>query len=336
MNLPTLNGWDVLKLLKENIKTRHIPVKIMSIDTPHIATKRMGAINFIQKPIEPDQLDIAIKQLISKTQKEKNLLIVEDNDIIRNNLIEILNAKDINIQAVSNAADAIVAIKEKIFDCAIIDIGLPDMNGFTLLKKIKKLHCYLPIIIYSGRDFTKDELKTLREYSESIILKTAESEARLLDETSLFLHRLHSNFTNSQNQILNYSSKNNKTFLNKKVLIVDDDIRNIFALDSLLCERGFITISAYNGKEAILELEKNKDIDIILMDIMMPVMDGYEAIEKIKKDSKNRNIPIIALTAKAQKEDRQKCLDVGADDYITKPIDEEQLLQLMKVWINNR
>jgi CheY-like chemotaxis protein len=237
--------------------------------------------------------------------------------------------------AVSNGEEAIDAVKKRIFDCAIVDIGLPDMNGFKLLKTIKKLNCTLPIIVYSGRDFTKEELKILREFSESIVIKTVESEARLLDETSLFLHRLHENYTYNQKQLLNNHIKEENIFIDKSVLIVDDDIRNIFSLGTLLSEKGFTITSAYNGQEAIVELEKDIKIDIILMDIMMPGMNGYETIENIRKDSRFKSIPIIALTAKAQKEDKQKCLEVGANDYITKPIDQDELLQLMKIWIKN-
>lgn len=208
------------------------------------------------------------------------------------------------------------------------------MSGFKLLKTIKKFNCTLPIIIYSGRDFTKEELIILREFSESIVMKTAESEARLIDETSLFLHRLHKNYTYNQKQLLNRPLVKENIFIDKNVLLVDDDIRNIFSLGTLLSEKGFKIISAYNGKEALLELENNK-IDIILMDVMMPVMNGYETIELIRKDLRFKNIPIIALTAKAQKEDREKCLQVGANDYIKKPIDQEELFQLMKIWIKN-
>lgn len=334
INLPILSGWDVLKSLKSDIKTRHIPVKIISGDMPNVEAKKMGAVNFIQKPIELETLEIAIQKLVSKDTKEKDLLIVEDNDILRENLIEILDSDDVKIMAVSTGTEAIDAVKIKIFDCAIIDIGLPDMTGFKLLKTIKKLNCTLPVIVYSGRDFTKEELKVLREFSESIVIKTVESEARLIDETSLFLHRLHKNFTFNQKQILNNFLEYDDIFINKNVLIVDDDIRNIFALDSLLSNKGFIITSVYNGQEALLEIEKN-EFDIILMDIMMPIMNGYETIENIRNDSRFKDIPIIALTAKAQKEDRLKCLDVGANDYITKPINEEQLLQLMKIWIKN-
>lgn len=334
MNLPIMDGLDVLKLLKADTTTRHIPVKIMSIDEPNMATQRMGAINYLQKPIEPEALQMAINKLILKNKKEKkDLLIVEDNEILRENLSTILRADDINILSARNAKDAIFSAELIDFDCAIVDIGLPDMTGFQLLKILKRTHCNLPIIIYSARDFNSDELKVLREYSESIIIKTVESEERLIQETSLFLHRLHKNLSESHKNILKASSSLETIFNNKKVLIVDDDIRNTFALDSILSNQGMQTIIASNGEEALKRLKEHEDINIILMDIMMPVMNGYETIQTIRKDSKYTPIPIIALTAKAQKEDRQKCLDIGANDYISKPIDNEHLLQLIKVWI---
>jgi signal transduction histidine kinase/CheY-like chemotaxis protein len=336
INLPTLNGWEVLKLLKANVETRHIPVKIMSVETPNIIMKKMGAIDFVQKTGEITQLELSIKDLIISNDKEKQLLIVEDNDIQKENLIDIMKSEDIKVTAVSSGNEAIDLIKNNNFDCAIIDINLFDICGFELLKIIKENNSDLPIVIYSARDFTTNELKILREYSESVVIKTVESEARLIDETSLFLHRLNKNYTTTQKKLLHNSVLRNNTFNGKKILIVDDDIRNIFALSSLLTENGFDIIASYNGEEALKELENDIDIDIILMDIMMPIMDGYETIEKIRNDKRFKKIPIIALTAKAQKKDREKCLNKGANDYISKPIDEEQLLQLMKIWLINK
>ncbi len=336
MNLPVMDGWDVLKLLKADVKTKHIPVKIISADEPNIATKRMGAIDYLQKPVELDELDQALKKLIHVGNKEKkDLLIVEDNNSLRESLIEILNADDINITEASDAKSAVLHVKAKKFDCAIVDIGLPDMDGISLLKILKKHHCELPVIVYSGRDFTAQELSVLRQYSESIVLKTAESEARLVHETALFLHRIESNMSSSQKNLLKTSFFMESSFVDKKVLVVDDDVRNVFSLDALLSDKGMVVKAAYNGREAIdVLMENNNSIDIILMDIMMPIMNGYEAIAEIRKNANYDQIPIIALTAKAQIEDKQKCLDVGANDYMSKPIDNEQLLQLMKLWMN--
>jgi signal transduction histidine kinase/DNA-binding response OmpR family regulator len=329
MNLPILNGWEVLKNLKNDIRTKHIPVKIVSVDEPNIATKSMGAIEYIQKPVTIDRLDKAINSLIKKDSKKiKDLLIVEDNKNLRESLVELLSESDINISAVEDASSAINTVKTKEFDCAIIDIGLPDMDGLKLLKTVKKHNCNLPIIVYTGKEFTTEQLKELREYSESIVLKTAQSEKRLIEETTLFLHRLHNNLNEKQKNIITKEDKDWENLKNKNVLIVDDDMRNVFALSSVLEDNEINTTIATNGKEAIETI--NNNIDIVLMDIMMPIMDGYEAI-KILKNGKYKNIPIIALTAKSQKEDKQKCLEAGANDYLSKPVDYNQLLQLIKI-----
>jgi CheY-like chemotaxis protein/signal transduction histidine kinase len=331
MNLPILDGWEVLKTLKNNNRTKHIPVKIVSVEAPNIATKIMGAVEYIQKPVSSQRLNEAINSLIKKNNKElKELLIVEDDKILRENLAELLSEKDLNITKVENAHDALNHIKKNDFDCAIIDIGLPDMDGFKLLEKVKRLNCKIPIIVYTGREFDAQQLKKLREYSESIVLKTAQSQKRLLEETNLFLHRLHSNLNRKQKDILKKDEENIKILENKNVLIVDDDMRNVFALSSVLEDKLIQTTIASNGKEALEVIDNN--IDIILMDIMMPVMDGYETIKAIRK-SQYKDIPIIALTAKSQKEDKEKCLAVGANDYLSKPVDYNQLLQLMKVLI---
>ena len=337
MNLPIMDGWEVIKHLKQNMKTRHIPVKIISGDEPNQAIKRMGAVDFIQKPIEAKQLDNIITKLIKKAKKEiKDLLIVEDNETLREHLKDIIGEKnsDLNITTVSDAKQSIEAVKIKEYDCAIVDIGLPDMDGFKLLEIIKRYDCNLPIIVYSGRDFTASELKTLREYSESIILKTVESEARLLDETMLFLHRLHKDLTVKQKKLLQKSLDDEIRFVDKKILIVDDDMRNIFSMSSLLENHGLEVVVAYDGREAIETLKSDDGIDMVLMDIMMPVMDGYEAIQTLRKDKKYATLPIVALTAKSQKGERKKCIDIGASDYMSKPIDSEQLIQLIKIWLD--
>jgi CheY-like chemotaxis protein len=331
MNLPIMDGWSVLKNLKDNNTTKHIPVKIISVDEPNINTKIMGAIEYLQKPVTLEQVNKTINNLIAKNKKTvKDLLIVEDNDILRENLKDLLSSTDLNISTTSTAQKAINMVKSKDYDCAIIDIGLPDMDGFKLLEKIKRFHCKLPIVIYTGREFSAEELRTLREYSESIVLKTAQSEKRLIEETTLFLHRIDSNLNIKQKELLRKNDDIIKSLENKKVLIVDDDIRNVFALSSVLEDKNIYTVIASNGKEALEVLDNS--IDIVLMDIMMPIMDGYDTIRQIR-EGVYKDIPIIALTAKSQKEDRQKCLEVGANDYLSKPVDYNQLLQLMKVFI---
>jgi len=336
MGLPILDGWGVLKELKNNPKTRHIPVKIISASEPNIASKSMGAVDYLQKPISPDELHNSIKSLMKiDNNKTKSLLIVEDDRILSDSLIELFDNKDLNITATTDAKSTIEEIKKKVFDCAIMDIGLPDMSGFKLLEMVKRQSCNLPIVVYSGREFTRDELQSLREYSETVVLKTAESEKRLLEETTLFLHRAEEQLSYKQQNILKATVDENFDVLtDKKILIVDDDVRNVFALTSLLEDTIDVQIGiAYNGQEALDILKDDIKFDIILMDIMMPILDGYETMKKIRVNDLIKHIPIIALTAKAQKDDRKKCIDAGANDYIIKPIDHKQLLQLMKIWI---
>ena len=336
MQLPTMDGWTILKELKNDSKTRHIPIKIISANTPDISTKNLGALDFIQKPISYDDLSKTIQSFITIGEKKtKDLLIIEDNEVLSKGLFELFNSEDLNIQIVNNAKSAISATKEKSYDCAIMDIGLPDMSGLKLLETIKKHNCDLPVVVYSGRDFTKDEYQILRKYSETIVLKTAESEKRLIEETTLFLHRAEQQLSPKQKNILKDTlDESLNSLIGKKILIVDDDIRNVFALTALIEDTVDTEISvAYNGQEALDILEKDNNFDIILMDIMMPVLDGYETIKQIRLNNKIKNIPILALTAKAQKDDRDKCIEAGANDYITKPVEHKQLLQLIKIWI---
>ena len=218
----------------------------------------------------------------------------------------------------------------------ILDIGLPDMSGFDLIYKLKNIkgHNIPPIIVYTGRELTKEENDELLKYSESIIIKGVKSEERLLDETALFLHRTISNLPKSKQMVINNLYDKEAIFQAKKILLVDDDMRNVFALSKILTDRGMEVIKAENGKNALLMLDKHAGIDLVLMDIMMPEMDGYEAMRRIRSQVKFRNLPVIALTAKAMKDDKQKCIDAGANDYITKPIDIERLISLMRVWLS--
>jgi CheY-like chemotaxis protein len=221
-------------------------------------------------------------------------------------------------------------------DCIILDIGLPDISGFDLIQKLEavKEHHIPPIIVYTGKELSKEENEMLQKYAESIIIKGIKSEERLLDETALFLHRTISNLPKSKQMIINSLHNKEAIFHSKKILLVDDDMRNIFALSKILQERGMEVIKAENGIKALEMLEDHANIDLVLMDIMMPEMDGYEAMKHIRSQLKYKNLPVIALTAKAMKDDKQKCIEAGANDYITKPIDMERLLSLMRVWLS--
>ncbi len=217
----------------------------------------------------------------------------------------------------------------------VMDLGPPDMDGFELIEQVKGDQGIvdLPIIVYTGRDLTEDEERRLRRYAETIILKDVKSPDRLLDETALFLHRVEAKLPEQKRRILERLHNTDAVFAGKRVLVVDDDVRNIFSLTSMLEDHGMVVRFAENGKDAIADLEKNPEIDLILMDVMMPEMDGYQTTRAIRGNSGFKQIPIIALTAKAMKGDREKCIAAGASDYITKPVDTEQLLSLMRVWL---
>lgn len=336
LHLPVMNGMEVLKQLKADNDTRHIPVKIISCDEPNLIARRMGAVDFLQKPVSLESLNRMLSHLIKCTvDQEKHLLLVEDDQTLSNTLVDLLgeHASDLQISIATSGQAAVDAVKARSFDVAIVDIGLPDMSGFKLLETFKQLSCDLPIIIYSGRAFNSEELNKIHEFSESIVLKTAGSDLRLIDETLLFLHRIIKNIDGRKPAIQGNSFERPYSFAHKKILVVDDDTRNVFALTGILEETGAELFTAYNGREALDKLKQHPDIDLILMDIMMPVMNGYEAIKIIRRDNSKDQLPIIAVTAKSQNGDRQQCLDAGANDYLSKPIDTDQLMQLMKIFI---
>jgi len=273
----------------------------------------------------------------------KNLLIIEDNENSRKAMRIIIGNGDVKCFEAATGSEALALYQQNQIDCIILDIGLPDMSGFELIHKLEntvptgsqeKGHSIPPIIVYTGKELTKEENNELEKYAESIIIKGVKSEERLLDETALFLHRTISNLPKSKQVIINNLYDKEAVFHSKKVLLVDDDMRNLFALSKILKERGMEIIKAENGKNALEMLELHPEINLVLMDIMMPEMDGYEAMKQIRAQMRFAKLPVIALTAKAMKDDKQKCIDAGANDYITKPIDVERLLSLMRVWLS--
>jgi hypothetical protein len=249
---------------------------------------------------------------------------------------ELVGSNDVLITGVSTAGEALKALKENRFDCMVLDLGLPDMSGFELMEEIKKEPSLrtLPVIVYTGRDLTRKEESQLKRMAKTIIVKDVRSPERLLDETALFLHRVQANLPERQRKMLEQLHKTDEMLASKKVLVVDDDIRNIFAMTSLLERHSMQVVSAENGRDAIKVLENSDDIDVVLMDIMMPEMDGYDTIHEIRKLPRFKTLPILALTAKAMKGDREKCIEAGASDYISKPVDTEQLLSLLRVWLH--
>jgi signal transduction histidine kinase/DNA-binding response OmpR family regulator/CHASE3 domain sensor protein len=337
LNLPGIKGESVLSELKDNPATRHIPVHIMSVNERSMETIRGGAIEYLMKPIDKKDLDDAFSRIESfVNRKMKNLLIIEDDQNSRKAIIKLIGNGDVKCLEAGTGKEALNVYLNNHIDCIVLDLGLPDMNGSELIRELERIkdHSMPPIIIYTGKELTKAENEELEKYAETIIIKGVKSEERLLDETALFLHRTITNLPQSKQVIINNLHDKEAVFHSKKILLTDDDMRNVFALSKILRERGMEVIKAENGKNALEVLSRNPDIDLILMDIMMPEMDGYEAIKKIRLQEKFKNLPIIALTAKAMKDDKQKCIDAGANDYITKPVDVERLLSLMRVWLS--
>jgi len=334
IELPGMDGWSVLDRLKHNRATRHIPVHILSVHDERQRGLKMGAIAYQNKPVTPEQVGEALSRIDSFVQRGvKSLLLIEDDKVAQQSIIELIGNGDVETSVVGTAQEAIAQLQEKHFDCVVLDLGLPDMNGFELLERIKSEIGDVPIIIYSGKDLTpKDEME-LRRLAETIIVKDVRSLERLLDETALFLHRVEEKLPEPKRQMLEQLHKKDPVLAAKKVLIVDDDMRNIFALTSLLERYDMQVLYAENGKDGIEMLKNTPDIDVALVDIMMPEMDGYQAMQQIREMKEFKSLPLIALTAKAMKGDREKCIEAGASDYITKPADSEQLLSLLRVWL---
>lgn len=337
IELPGVNGLQTLAELKANPSTRHIPVHIMSVEERSLDPIKEGAVEYLTKPLTKEQLDEAFSRMENFIERKmKNLLIVEDDENSRKAIRKLIGNGDVKCIEASSGNEALKAFNEHHIDCVVLDLGLPDMNGFELIQKfedIKGLNLP-PIIIYTGRELTRAENEELHKYAESIIIKGVKSEERLLDETALFLHRTISNLPEPKQQAIVNLYDKEKIFHGKRVLVVDDDMRNVFALSKILKDRGMEVIKADNGLNALEMLDKNPETDMVLMDIMMPEMDGYEAMRRIRQQDKFKALPIIALTAKAMKDDKAKCIEAGANDYTSKPVDVERLLSLMRVWLS--
>ena len=336
MGLPGIDGKHVLSRLKNDLKTRHIPVHIVSAADDTSETRHMGAIGYLTKPINMDAINSTFSRIEGVLDRKiKTVLHVEDDNIMRQEVADLIGAQTIKITSAKTGAEAILLQQQHHFDCIIIDLGLPDINGYDLIRKMKKDKDFTtPVIIHTARELTGEEQQQLKVLSESIVVKDAKSMDKLLDESSLFLHRLASDLPEEKKEIIKNFHDREAILENKKILIVDDDMRNVFSLTSILEEKDIITEMAENGKIAVDKLKEHTDIDLILMDIMMPEMDGYEATREIRKlDSDRAEVPIIALTAKAMKGDRAKCIAAGANDYLAKPVDAEKLFSMLRVWL---
>jgi CheY-like chemotaxis protein/signal transduction histidine kinase len=334
INLPGIDGWSVLESLKGNAKTRHIPVHIMTAFDATMEALRKGAFGFLTKPIKVEDLEKAFSEIQQFTdRKVKELLVIEDDENMCQAIKKIIGQEGLHIKMAHSGKEAMELIANNRYDCIVLDLGLPDISGFELLQLLEKNQIKVPpVIIYTGHDLTQEENMQLQQYAGSIIVKGVKSEERLLDETALFLHRIIDNMPEKQKDILSSLYDKDRIFRGKSVLVVDDDMRNVFAISKVLEQNSMVVFKAENGAKALSILEEHT-LDIVLMDIMMPIMDGFEAIRKIRRDHKHKNLPIIALTAKAMPEDQVKCIDAGANDYLSKPINLDKLFNMMRVWL---
>jgi CheY-like chemotaxis protein/signal transduction histidine kinase/HAMP domain-containing protein len=336
IDMPGMDGWAVLDRLKHHPQTRHIPVHIITGIRERQQGLKSGALAYLEKPVTKEALDESFARISNFIDSSvKRLLVVEDDETQRQSMIELIQHEDVEITAVASAEDALRELATSHFDCMVLDLGLKDMNGFELLETVKANPQMrdLPIIIYTGKDLSQAEETKLRKFAETIIVKDVKSPERLLDETALFLHRVEAKLPEQKRRMLERLHNADAVFAGKRVLVVDDDVRNIFSLTSMLEDHGMQVSFAENGKDAIALLRERQDFDLVLMDVMMPEMDGYETTRTIREMPALKALPIIALTAKAMKGDREKCIAAGASDYITKPVDTEQLLSLMRVWL---
>jgi HAMP domain-containing protein/CheY-like chemotaxis protein len=335
--LPDMLGWTVLSQLKRDSATRHIPVQIVTLDEDRQHGLARGAFSYVGKPTTSDGLNNALSRIKAfASPRRKRLLIVDDNPHELSSITALLAHDDIDITTAQTGTAALVALREQAYDCAVLDLRLPDMSGFDVLEAIRDEVALrdLPVVVFTGKELTAEEDARLRMLARSVVVKGVESPDRLLDETALFLHRVVDDLPAAKRDTLARLHGSDEDLLGKKVLVVDDDVRNIFALSSVLERRGMNVLTASTGREAIATLEGTPDTAIVLMDIMMPEMDGYETMRQIRQDARYRRLPIIALTAKAMMGDRDKCLQAGASDYLAKPVNTEQLISALRMWLH--
>jgi HAMP domain-containing protein/CheY-like chemotaxis protein/signal transduction histidine kinase len=334
--LPDMLGWLVLQQLKQDLLTRHIPVQITTVAEELQHGLEHGAFAYLLKPVTVEGLEASIDRMKDFAKpRVRQLLVVEDDEIERRSITELLGHSDVEITSVGTGAAALATLRERRFDCVVLDLKLPDISGFDLLEQIEAdvgLQ-HLPIVVFTGKDITAEEEARLKQVAKSVIIKGVQSPERLLDETALFLHRVVTELPPEKQEMIERLHRTGEVLRGKNVLVVDDDVRNIFALTSVLENHQMNVVCATNGRQAVDLLRDTPQVDAVLMDIMMPEMDGYETMRLIRKEPQYRALPIIALTAKAMKGDREKCLQAGASDYIAKPVNTDQLLSLLGVWL---
>jgi CheY-like chemotaxis protein len=336
LELPGLHGEKVLEELQAHPALRRIPVEVISAHERGRQVLNQGAFAFAQKPVSPEVLQDALRRLVGfLEQGSRRLLVVEDNVLEREEMQRLLSSHDVVITSVGSGAEAIEELKKHEFNCMILDLMLPDMSGMELLEKIHgELGIRdLPVVVYTAKELNEEEERRLRKEAHTVVMKGPAALQRLKDEAVLFLHRVVERLPSEKRPMVRQAQNAGSPLKGRKILVVDDDVRNVFALTALLEEHEMTVTHADNGKTSLDMLRANKDTDLVLMDIMMPIMDGYEAMRQIRQDPALSKLPVIALTAKAMMGDRDKCLAAGASDYLAKPVDADKLLSLMRVWL---
>jgi len=341
VGLPDQSGLSVLDRLKRDVETRHIPIHVVSASDHAQTAMSLGAVGYMLKPVKREELADVLKKLEAKlSQGMHRVLIVEDDDVQREAVSKLLTSHDVETVAAGTAAECLELLKQQTFDCMVLDLSLPDASGYSLLETLSQEDAYSfpPVIVYTGRDLSADDEQRLRRYSKSIIIKGAKSPERLLDEVSLFLHQVVSDLPDEQQKMIRKARNRDAILEGRRILVVEDDVRNVYALTNILEPRGALVEIARNGREALVALERaqaepGQAIDLVLMDVMMPVMDGLTATREIRKKPEWKSLPVITLTAKAMPDDQQRCIDAGASDYMAKPLDVEKLLSLVRVWM---
>jgi CheY-like chemotaxis protein len=336
VRLPDVSGWRLLSQLKGDLATRHIPVHIISVQDQLEYGIAHGALGVASKPLSIEDVTSVLERLADCVARPvKNLLLVEDDRTQREHLVELIGNGDVHTTAVATGEEALKKAREEVFDCTVIDLGLPDMDGLDLIESLRRDSARPdgPIVVYTARDLAQQDEERLQRLAQSVITKDATAHERLFDTTALYLHRAAIKMSEAKRRMLERLHDRDALLVGKKILIVDDDIRNIYAMTSLLERHRMVVVPAENGREAIAILHGTPGIDGVLMDILLPEMVGYETIRRIRGNAGFRNLPIIAVTAKAMRGDREKCIEAGASDYLAKPIDREQLMTLLRLWL---
>jgi tubulin-specific chaperone A len=336
LQLPGLDGLTTVARLKENLRTRHIPIHVMSDQRSQWEAMKMGAVGVLSKPVSLDQVTGVFEQVESLVSKPvKRLLLVEDDQETRDSVVSLIGEKDVQITAVSSGEEALKKLAEGDFSCMVLDLGLPDMSGIELLEKVRQddQDGHIPIVVFTGKELTREERLTLDRYAERVVIKGPRSPELLLDETALFLHRVEEDLPEDKREMIRLLHDKEAIFKGRKVLLIDDDARSLFAIGRVLEEKGLQIMMARTGEQGLEYLDQHPDVGLVVLDVMMPMMDGFEVMERIRAQERFKQLPIIALTAKAMKGDRARCIEAGANDYLSKPVEPDRMLSMLRVWL---